>query len=270
KLYQYVYKYTTMSEGEFNGLWSNAQRALQTYDNAHTPLFTTMSNLDTAIYNTAQEINSISDAVSNNVVDSINSAKIALQEYEDILGNIFHGYSYNHKGKVYVSLIEDRDLAAWEIQSQLSSDGYNIPTGAIIGGLKQYAQGTTSATGGLSLVGEKGAELRILNQGDGIIPANITKNLWNMGINPTEFFKKIARETLWSGFSGDSRIGEILQNVSVEIKPSITVHSAIHIAGDATQSTVNALKKETENIANLAAKKVMNTALQYSNVPRKY
>ena len=48
----------------------------------------------------------------------------------------------------------------------------------------KYASGTTSASGGLSLVGEEGAELRILNKGDGIIPANITKNLWELGKNP--------------------------------------------------------------------------------------
>lgn len=41
----------------------------------------------------------------------------------------------------------------------------------------KYASGTLSAHGGLSLVGEKGPELRILGQGDGIIPANATKNL---------------------------------------------------------------------------------------------
>lgn len=44
-----------------------------------------------------------------------------------------------------------------------------------------YAEGTTYAKGGLSVVGEKGAELRVLNRGDGIIPADITKNLWKWG-----------------------------------------------------------------------------------------
>lgn len=43
-----------------------------------------------------------------------------------------------------------------------------------------YASGTLSAHGGLSLVGEKGPELRVLNQGDGIIPANATKNLMEL------------------------------------------------------------------------------------------
>lgn len=44
-----------------------------------------------------------------------------------------------------------------------------------------YQSGTTNARGGFSLVGEKGAELRVLNQGDGILPADITKNLWAWG-----------------------------------------------------------------------------------------
>lgn len=46
---------------------------------------------------------------------------------------------------------------------------------------QQYAEGTTHAQGGMSIVGERGAELRILNRGDGIIPADITKNLWKWG-----------------------------------------------------------------------------------------
>lgn len=46
---------------------------------------------------------------------------------------------------------------------------------------KKHAAGTLSAPGGLSLVGENGPELRILNQGDGIVPANVTKNLWELG-----------------------------------------------------------------------------------------
>ena len=50
---------------------------------------------------------------------------------------------------------------------------------------KKYAGGTLNAVGGLSLVGEQGPELRVLDQGDGIIPADITRNLWDWGkINP--------------------------------------------------------------------------------------
>lgn len=55
-----------------------------------------------------------------------------------------------------------------------------------------YANGTTSAHGGLSMVGEQGAEMRVLNRGDGIIPADITRNLMQMGKNsPNEWLNKV-------------------------------------------------------------------------------
>ena len=44
----------------------------------------------------------------------------------------------------------------------------------------KYADGTIGARGGLSLVGEKGPELRVLKNGDGIIPADATKNLLSL------------------------------------------------------------------------------------------
>ena len=40
-----------------------------------------------------------------------------------------------------------------------------------------YARGTRNANRGLSLVGENGPEMRVLGHGDGIIPAEATKNL---------------------------------------------------------------------------------------------
>lgn len=44
----------------------------------------------------------------------------------------------------------------------------------------KYADGTMGARGGLSLVGEEGPELRVLKNGDGIIPADATKNLLSL------------------------------------------------------------------------------------------
>ena len=44
----------------------------------------------------------------------------------------------------------------------------------------KYADGTMSARGGLSLVGERGPELRVLKNGDGIVPADATKNLLSL------------------------------------------------------------------------------------------
>lgn len=43
-----------------------------------------------------------------------------------------------------------------------------------------YGFGTLNSSAGLHLVGENGPELRVLNNGDGIIPSDITKNLLNL------------------------------------------------------------------------------------------
>lgn len=54
----------------------------------------------------------------------------------------------------------------------------------------QYAGGTLSARSGLAMVGEQGPELRVLNRGDGIVPADITRNLMKIGANPKWFAKQ--------------------------------------------------------------------------------
>lgn len=59
-----------------------------------------------------------------------------------------------------------------------------------------HASGTLSARGGLSLVGERGPELRVLSSGDGILPADITSNLWDWGsLSPTALLSSISSIT---------------------------------------------------------------------------
>lgn len=70
--------------------------------------------------------------------------------------------------------------------------------GSIIGGIfgGKHANGTLSAPGGISLVGEKGAEMRVLNPGDGIIPAKQTANLWNWGnVAPADFMNQVKKDS---------------------------------------------------------------------------
>ena len=55
-----------------------------------------------------------------------------------------------------------------------------------------YAVGTLSATSGLHMVGEQGPELRVLNQGDGVIPAKQTARLWSFANDPAKFLQNIA------------------------------------------------------------------------------
>lgn len=70
--------------------------------------------------------------------------------------------------------------------------------GSIIGGIfgGKHANGTLSAPGGISLVGEKGAEMRVLNPGDGIIPSKQTANLWSWGnIAPADFMNQVNKDS---------------------------------------------------------------------------
>ena len=53
--------------------------------------------------------------------------------------------------------------------------------GNIVGSVTKHANGTLSTNAGIKLVGEKGPELQITPAGDGIIPYNKTKNLWEWG-----------------------------------------------------------------------------------------
>lgn len=58
--------------------------------------------------------------------------------------------------------------------------------GKITASVPKYVAGTKYAKGGMSIVGEKGAELRLLNSGDQILPHDLTENLWKFGLNPTQ------------------------------------------------------------------------------------
>lgn len=81
-----------------------------------------------------------------------------------------------------------------------------------------YASGTTNAAGGISLVGERGPELRVLNSGDGIIPADITKNLWQWGVTtPASMMSSIVGGLQSMG----QNIGITIQNFNPNL-PNVT------------------------------------------------
>ena len=80
-------------------------------------------------------------------------------------------------------------------QSDISK-GYllNLASEMHKAGYKGYARGTRSANRGLSLVGENGPELRVLNHGDGILPSGITDNLWRWGsMTPRDMLSSLAQ-----------------------------------------------------------------------------
>ena len=70
---------------------------------------------------------------------------------------------------------------------------------AVIGSkILKHAKGSVSTPGGLSLVGERGPELRVLNSGDGIIPADTTRNLWDWGAySPKDFMGRMGSDNIF-------------------------------------------------------------------------
>lgn len=64
------------------------------------------------------------------------------------------------------------------IAEDLKDLGVDLTYTGTTGKWSKNATGTRNFRGGLSLVGERGPEMRILGQGDNIIPANQTANLW--------------------------------------------------------------------------------------------
>jgi hypothetical protein len=101
-----------------------------------------------------------------------------------------YGYSGGADGSKYISTSSGSSKPLKSSSSKKSST--TVSSGRVsqdIGGRathpERYASGTLSAVGGLSMVGERGPELRVLGQGDGVLPADITRNLWDWGrINP--------------------------------------------------------------------------------------
>lgn len=87
----------------------------------------------------------------------------------------------NQDGKPDSGWLKDQGAPDWVVNSAKQDEKKSSSS-------RRHANGTLSAEPGLSLVGERGPELRVLGGGEGIIPADITRNLWNWGkINPGAF-----------------------------------------------------------------------------------
>lgn len=106
-----------------------------------------------------------------------------------------YGYSGGADGSQYIPITPTVSVSNGDSSS---NSGSKSTVGTVISGITSvikkltgHADGTLDAVGGLSLVGEQGPELRVLGNGDGIIPADVTRNLWNWGkIDPAVLSNK--------------------------------------------------------------------------------
>lgn len=284
-LFEYIQTYTTKSQAEFNHLWTEAQSALSQYNNLHYSTFDLLNYLQGEIYNTEtviqgyesqiEDVGNAIDMVSSKIDDvsnSVNNNATALSNWSDAyekIKNSLRGWQADYiidgKRQTFTSDLSDKKAAAQDIASKISAQlqgKIDMPWYGIYGSLRQYAKGTKSAEGGLSLVGERGAELRVLNQGDSIITNEITNRLMDFAANPMKFLSDVIHPVDFANLSSvdygtmfDSLSNNVLQNN--DYKPTVN----INIQGDATQSTVNALKRESNNIINQATKQFMRQTL---------
>lgn len=104
--------------------------------------------------------------------------------------------------RLYDKLFSE-SLTKDEVQDLYDKAQYDITKGYLLNyasemkkiGAQGYARGTRNADSGLSLVGENGPELRVLNQGDGILPSGITDNLWRWGsMTPSDMLSSLAQK----------------------------------------------------------------------------
>lgn len=275
QLKDYTLTYTTTTATEFDRMWSLAQEANQRYNTNNLDTLSLLNSMQGEIYilsdriddysnsidgysqkidGLSTKIDSLSDAADKNK-DSMNGANGAAVNYLNTLKQLqnqptkFHGYQITYNGKTYKTNRTNKEDAEAYFISRISKDWYGgraLPAGSLWSKMKAYASGTVSASGGLSLVGEHGAELRLLNQGDGIIPSDLTERLMSFAQNPTQFIDNTM-----------SAVGR-LKGLSVGTNNlSVSPVFNFNINGDATNDTVSRMKQEFSKICDTKIKNFM-------------
>ena len=109
--------------------------------------------------------------------------------------NASGGSKYSVKS---ASMERRTDLAGQVVKVGRETITYDGNGYAVSKKIDHNASGTLSASGGLSLVGERGPELRVLNSGDGIIPADATRNLWDWATySPKDFMGSMGSDNIF-------------------------------------------------------------------------
>ena len=297
-LLNYCKTYTTTSEAEFNHMWTSAQSAMQQYNIANLDTFSLLNDLQGRIYEVDGAIDTISNSISSyedkisgvqskldglsdsaqTAINNINSAINAENKLNEL--NKAKWY-YDWQGTRYESNLNQKASAIQDILRKIENDnGGRFPASAasIYGQIKHYAKGTRNSVGGLSITQEDGfeaifqklqnGEYTMMPKGSQVFNSDMTDNLYNFSADPQKFMSELASKFNYSNYL-DSRQGDIdrttkqiASNYNQKNIGDININSPINIQGDATQSTIKALKAETDKIVNKATKNVMNIALR--------
>ena len=299
-LLNYCKTYTTTSEAEFNYMWTSAQSAMQDYNIANLDTFNLLNNLQVHIYEVDTAIDTIADSIQS-YEDKISGVQTKLDSLSDsaqtAVSNIYAALNkeselnkakwyYDWQGKRYESSLSNKDSAIQDILRRIENKyGGRFPASAatIYGTIKHYAKGTRNSNGGLSVTQEDGfeaifgklqsGEYTMMPEGSQVFSNKMTDNLFNFSADPQRFITELSSKfnylNYFDSIQGniDRKTKNIVNNSRQKNIGDITVNSApIYIQGDATQSTVNALRAEADKIVNRATKNVMNIALRNKNI----
>ena len=132
--------------------------------------------------------------------------------------------------------------------------------------LRGYAKGTYSAQKGMAKVCEQGSEVilrkdngkyRLMNEGDIVFNHEATKRLWDFANNSKDFINQNIYKSI-------PRYKEIAINRTYTNNSSPIIN--LNISGNADRETVNALKRESENIIKKAVEMTFKTANKYASI----
>jgi peptidoglycan hydrolase CwlO-like protein len=279
----------------------NCEAQIDALDGQIDILDTSIDELDTKIDAVSESIENLADNSINKLTTQIGNLKKEIAELQDEKGDIGDSGDddSSRKQKYYVKFVpgnlamadgsmyrssavfsyygtRDQAIAAIQQKIQEFTGGVAYSDAAIArrlqtSGMSRYASGTLSARGGLSEVNEQGHEIRILNKGDGILTAKITRNLSNLGSDPVSFLADAGKKLL-------SKIGSFGLFSKPVTNPTTTyavsnggdmpITITNHINGDVNPSTLKALEKAQKDITQNAINGMMKMTLGSRNSSR--
>lgn len=281
KLLWYCRNYTTTTEAEFNHMWNSAKFAMEQYNIANLGTFGLLNNLQGRIYDVDNAISAVEQSISEyesaisgvqRQIDNLgDTAENTIKKINDLtakkanLGSTDGNWYVWYRNRKFSSFFDNKNDAINDLKRQVTqSVPFNELNPLLINDstVKHYASGTNYAAGGLSLVGERGAEFKVLNTGDGIVKNQIVKGITALGTNPAQFIADAGKLLMKNLFGGAlSRSVEAIRSNN-QIAPSIH----INVQGDATQATVKAIAAVANDIVNKATKNVMNLAVRNKRI----
>ena len=284
-------QYNTANLGTFD-LLNNLQGRIYEVDTAIDEVSRSISEYESAIDAVQEKIDNLGDTAEDtiNKINSIKATKVQGSWYVE------------YRGKKYSSFFDNKSDAINDLRKQVTqSVPFNELNPLLInnGTVKHYASGTRSAKSGIAQINENGLETLmrktpdgdfvIMNQDDQVYTKKQTDNLYDFASDPEKFLSEkglspLSQEELANlGLWGDSSqlgminsafgvgglsglIEKIIGGRGVTSSSATTNNIApvvnITIQGDATQSTVNALHAEAENIVQRARNAAHNDLIE--------